>query len=146
MRNFTVKSTTNPYKRFRSRKARFAVHHVSKSYVIIASQKNVAKTESQQREELHFRTSQSATTCSPSALVSLEQLLNNHFFRLKRKTSANLHLTRYSFYITCVQKNSKNWLKNTLENILELNSPQERKSFNDNFCKKTNSIKIPIKD
>ena len=46
-------------------------------------------------------------------------------------------MTRYSFYITSVQKNSKkNWLKNTLENILELNSPQERKSFNDNFCKR----------
>ena len=34
------------------------------------------------------------------------------------------------------KKNSNNWLKNTLENILELNSPQERKSFNDNFCRK----------
>ena len=86
VRKFKVKSTANPYKRSRGeKKTRFAVHHVSKSCVITASHKKVAKTESQQREELRFHTSQSATTCSTSALLSLQQSLNNHFFRMKQK-------------------------------------------------------------
>ena len=147
VRRFTVTSMTNPYERFRSKKTRFAVYHVSKSYVITTSHKNVAKTESQQREELRFRTSESSTTCSLSTLLSLEQSLNNHFFRLKQKTNANLHLTRYSFYITSVQKNSKKLIEKHFRGHLRTQfTARKKKSFDDNLCKKNNCIKTPIKD
>ena len=76
VRKFTVKFMTNPYKRFRSKQTRLAVHDVSKNYVNTTSQKYVAKTESQQREELHIRTLQTETICSPSASVPLEQSIN----------------------------------------------------------------------
>ena len=49
VRNFTVKSTTNPYKRFRNKQTRFAVHDLSKSYVNTTSHKYVAKTKSQKK-------------------------------------------------------------------------------------------------
>ena len=39
VRKFTVKFTTNPYKQFRSKQTRLAVHHVSKSYVNTTSHK-----------------------------------------------------------------------------------------------------------
>ena len=79
-----LKFTTNPYKRFRSKKkSRLAVHDVSKCYVITTSHKYVAKTESQQREELHIRKLQTATTFSPSASVSLEQSRNTFSFSPK---------------------------------------------------------------
>ena len=70
------KFTTNPYKRFRSKQTRLAVHDVSKNYVNTTSHKYVAKTESQQRGDLHTRTIQTDTTCSPSASVPLEQSIN----------------------------------------------------------------------
>ena len=59
-----------------AKKARLAVHDVSKIYVNTASHKYVAKPESQQREELHIRTLQTATPFSSSASVSLEQSIN----------------------------------------------------------------------
>ena len=77
VRQFTVKSLTNPYERIRGKKTRFVVRDVSKSYVNTTSIKYVAKTEWQQREEPHIRTLQSATPCSSSASVSLEQSINN---------------------------------------------------------------------
>ena len=80
---FTVKFTTNPNKRFRSKQTRLAVHDVSKSYVNTTSHKYVAKTESQQREELHIHILQTATTSSPSASVSLEQSINTYSFSPK---------------------------------------------------------------
>ena len=45
VRKFTVKSMTNPYKRIRRTKTRFAVRDVSKSYVNTTSHKYVAKPE-----------------------------------------------------------------------------------------------------
>ena len=42
---FTVKSMTKPYKLFRSKKTRFAVRVVPKSYVITTGHIYVAKTE-----------------------------------------------------------------------------------------------------
>ena len=76
VRKFTMKFTTNPYKQFRSKQTRLAVHDVSKSYVNTTSHKYIAKTESQQREELHTRTMQSVTSFSSSASVSMEQSIN----------------------------------------------------------------------
>ena len=113
-RKFTVKFTTNTYERFRSKQTRLAVHDVSKSYVKTTSHIYVAKLESQQREELRIRTLQSASACSRSASMPLEQSINTFLFsRRKQKTNAVSHLTRYSFYNRTVQKVSKNWLKNT---------------------------------
>ena len=71
-----LKFTTNPYKRFRSKQTRLAVHDVSKSYAITTSHKYVAKAESQQREELQIRIFQTTTTCSPSTSVPLVQSIN----------------------------------------------------------------------
>ena len=70
------KFTTNPYKRFRSKQTRLPLHDESKNYVNTTSHKYVAKTESQQRGELHIRTLQTAATCFPSASVPLEQSKN----------------------------------------------------------------------
>ena len=47
-----------------------------KSYLKTNIHRYVAKTESQQRGELHIRTLQTDTTCSPSASVPLEQSIN----------------------------------------------------------------------
>ena len=56
--------------------------------------------------------------------------IDKHFFRRKQETNAVSHLTRYRFYITTVQKDSKNWLKNTrLEYIKKFSSPQRRVSM-----------------
>ena len=73
VRKFTVKYTTNPYKRFRSKKNEACdTRCVQKLSVIKTSQKLNRK----KREELHIRTLQTATTCSPSASVPLEQSIN----------------------------------------------------------------------
>ena len=130
VRKFTVKSNTNLYKRFRNKKkTRFAVHDLSKNYVNTTSHKYVAKTESQQREELHTRTMQSATPFSSSASVSMEQSINNYSLFSKEtenKRSFTSDKVEFSHYI-CPKK-SKNWLKNTtLEYIYKLSSPQRKK-------------------
>ena len=70
-----------------TKKTRFAVHGLSKNYVNTTSHKYVAKTESQQREELHTRTMQSATPFSSSASVSMEQSI--HAFSLFSKETEN---------------------------------------------------------
>ena len=73
-----------------------------KNYVKTTSHKCVAKTESQRREELHIRTLQTATTCSPCASVPLEQSINTFSERNIKQTQFNvwqgrlftLHLSR----------------------------------------------------
>ena len=69
-------SRQTPINGSEAKKSRLAVHDVSKSYAITTSHKYVAKAESQQREELHLRILQTATTCSSSTLVPLEQSIN----------------------------------------------------------------------
>ena len=112
-----------------TKKTRFAVHDLSKNYVNTTSHKYVAKTESQQREELHTRTMQSATPFSSSASVSMEQSINNYSLFSKEtenKRSFTSDKVEFSHYI-CPKK-SKNWLKNTtLEYIYKLSSPQRKK-------------------
>ena len=61
VRKLTVKSTTKPYKRFRSKKRGLRSKMCEKSYLKTNVHRYVAKTESQQREELHVRTLQTAT-------------------------------------------------------------------------------------
>ena len=85
-RKFTAKFTTNSYRRFRSKQTRLAVYDVSKSYVSTTSHKYVAKNELQQRQELNIRTLQTAITCSPSALVPLEQSTNTFSGRNIKQT------------------------------------------------------------
>ena len=69
---------------------------------------------------------QSATPCSSSALVSLEQSINNYSFFSKE--TENKRSFTYDKVVFTIQL-CKNSLKNTtLENILQLNSPQERKT------------------
>ena len=77
VRKFTVKTETNPYKPIRSKKNVVCGTRCFKRYVSTTSHKWVAKTESQQREELHIRTLQTTTTCSSSASVPLEQSINS---------------------------------------------------------------------
>ena len=60
---FTVKVTTNPYRRFRSKQTSLVVHDLSKTYVKTTSHKYVAKTESQQREDLKICTLLTGITC-----------------------------------------------------------------------------------
>ena len=66
-----------PLQTVQKQKNRGLRYTMSKSYVNTTTQRHVAKTESQQREELHTRTLQSATPCSSSASVSFEQSINN---------------------------------------------------------------------
>ena len=109
VRKFTVKLTTNPYKQFRSKQTRLAVHDVSKSYVNTTSHKYVAKTEPQQREELHTRTMQSATPFSSSASVSMEQSINNYSLFSKEtenKRSFTSDKVKFSHY-NCAKKFQK---------------------------------------
>ena len=102
---------------------------MSKNYVNTTSHKYVAKTESQQREQLHSRTMQSATPFSSSASVSMEQSINNYSLFSKEtenKRSFTSDKVEFSHYI-CPKK-SKNWLKNTtLEYIYKISSPQRKK-------------------
>ena len=109
VRKFTVKFTTNSYKQFRSKQTRLAVHDVSKSYVNTTSHKYVAKTESQQREELHTRTMQLATPFSSSSSVSMEQSINNYSLFSKEsenKRSFTSDKVEFSNYI-CLKKSRK---------------------------------------
>ena len=76
VRKLTVKSTTNPYKRFRSKKRGLRSKMCEKSYLNPNVHRYVAKTESQQREELQIRTLQTATPFSSSASVSSQQSIN----------------------------------------------------------------------
>ena len=92
-----------------TKRTRFAVHDLSKNYVNTTNHKYVAKTESQQREELHTRTMQSATPFSSSASVSMEQSINNYSLFSKEtenKRSFTSDKLEFSHY-TCLKK-SKN--------------------------------------
>ena len=128
----TVKFTTNPYKRFGIKQTRFAVHDLSESFVNTTGHEYVLKTESQQREELHFRTLQTATPFSSSALVSIEQSINIYsLFSKETEKKRSFTSDKVQFLHYNCAKNSKNWLKNT---TLE---SQPKNSFKDNFFKKT---------
>ena len=72
------------------KKTKLAAHDVSKSYKYTTSHKYVAKPESQQRRELHIRTLETATTCSPSASVPLEQSINTFCERNIKRTEFNI--------------------------------------------------------
>ena len=68
-----------------------------KSYAITNSFRYVKKTEFQQRVELQIRKLQLGTSCHSSAFNLLQQLRKtDSVIRLKQKTSAVLHLARYS--------------------------------------------------
>ena len=116
----------------------FAVHDLSKSYVKTTSHKYVAKTESQQREELHTRALQSATTCSSSASVSLEQSMKHYSHFLKETdnklsfTSDKIHILHYN----CAKKFQKLIEKQDIRVHPKISSSQRENSFNDNFLQK----------
>ena len=112
---------------------------MSKNYVNTTTQRHVAKTETQQKQGHHTRTLQSATLCSSSASVSLEQSIKNYspFSKetenKRRFTSDNVKILHYN----CA-KNSENWLKTTtIEYIQKLSSSHRKNSCNENFRKKT---------
>ena len=133
--NFIGKTTTNPFKRFRSKNTRLVVHDVSKSYVKTTSYQYVAKTESQQREELHNRTMQTATTCSPSASVPLEQSINTFSEGNIKQTQLCIWKGRVFTLHLSKQNPKTNWKTrcwSTLKNSVHHNV----KSFNGNFGKK----------
>ena len=71
------KFTTNPYRRFRSKQTRLAVHDESKNYVNTTSHKYVAKTESQKRPPyLHIATGHSKFLIC----ISNSGAIDKHFF------------------------------------------------------------------
>ena len=74
---FTVKSTTDANINGSEAKKRGLRYRMcQKSYVNTTSHKYVARPESQQREELHIRTLQTATPLCSSVSVSMEQSIN----------------------------------------------------------------------
>ena len=71
------KFTTNPYRRFRSKQTRLALHDESKNYVNTTSHKYVAKTESQKRPPyLHIATGHSKFLIC----ISNSGAIDKHFF------------------------------------------------------------------
>ena len=82
VRKFTVKSTTNPYKRFRSKKRGLWSKMCQKSYLKTNIHRYVAKTESQQRAPyLHIATGQSKFLIS----ISVSGAIDEHFFTFSEK-------------------------------------------------------------
>ena len=74
---FTVKSTTNPYKRFRSKKRGLRSKICQKSYLKTNIHRYVAKTESQQRAPyLHIATGHSKLLIC----ISVSGATDKHFF------------------------------------------------------------------
>ena len=133
VRKFTVKYTTNPYKRFRSKKKRGLRYTMCHKAI---SHQYVVKAESQQREELHNRTMQTATTCSPSASVPLEQSINTFSEGIIKQTQLCIWKGRVFTLHLSKQNPKTNWKTrcwSTLKNSVHHNV----KSFNDNFGKKT---------
>ena len=108
VRKFTVKSTTNPYERFRCKKnevcgPRCVRKAISKPTFIDTSQKR------NRNKELHFCTLQRATPGSSSASLSVEQSINNYSLFSKEtenKRSFTSDKVEFSQYIYL--KKSKN--------------------------------------
>ena len=109
VRKFTLKSTTNPYKPIRSKKNVVCGTRCFKKYVSTTSHKWVAKTEWQQREELHIRTLQTNTTCSPSASVPLEQSINSFSEGNIKQTQFNFWQCRVLTLHMCKKNPKTNW-------------------------------------
>ena len=93
--------------------------------------------------ELRFSKMQWVTPCSSSASLSLEQSRNPFtFFDWNRKQMKFYIWQEIFLHHISAKKASKNWLKNTIsENIQILSSGRRKNNFKDNSCNKT----IPLK-
>ena len=133
-RKFTKESTKNPYKRFRSKKTRLAVHDVSRSCVNFASHKYVAKTESQQREKLHIHTLLTVTPFSWSSSVPLEQSINTSSEGNMKETQFYIRKDRV-FALHLSKKNPKTNWKTRRYRTSKNSGHRNIKCFNDIYKK-----------